>query len=134
MKKFTITIALFAFCGLATYALAPNPEKREFKTTHYDINLELERTKGEVMFHFLSQNFNDFDQIIIERSGTSLEGFTPCKVIDMKSQELIDGSYMINKDRFPYPASVDSYYRIKTIAKDGVTKTYAPVQLQSLHN
>ncbi len=134
MKKFTLTFAIIAFYGLTTFALTPNPEKREFKTTHYDINLEVERTRGEVTFHFLSQNFNEFDQLIIERSGTSLEGFTPCKVIDVKDQVLIDGNYMVNKDRFPYPASVDSYYRIKTIAKDGVTKTYAPVQLQSLHN
>lgn len=134
MKKFTITLAIFATLGITSLFANPNPEKREFKNTHHEINLEVERLKGEVAIHLLSQNFTELDQVIIERSGDGIQGFTPCKVLDVKDQQIVEGNYVVAKDRFPYPASVDTYYRVKTISKEGITKTYAPIQLQALHN
>jgi hypothetical protein len=77
--------------------------------------------------------FADLEQVIIERSGSTMQNFTACKTIDMASQKIVDGDYIKNSDRFPLPANIDVYYRVKTVAKDGVTKTYAPVQLTALH-
>jgi hypothetical protein len=34
-------------------------------------------------------------------------------------------------DKYPLPASMDAYYRIKTVTKDGITRTYPSVALSS---
>lgn len=133
MKKFTITIGLGLLFSLNIFAGGPAPEKHMFKNSSYDINLDLERIKGEVIVHIQSQYLADLEQIIVERSGDNMQNFTACKTIDVASQKIIDGDYLRNSDRFPLPATADVYYRVKTVAKDGVTKTYAPVQLVALH-
>lgn len=133
MKKFTIILGLGLLFSFNIQAGAPTPEKHAFKSSGYDVNLDLERSKGEVIIHLQSQYFSELEQVILERSGDNMKNFTACKTIDIASQKIIDGDYLRNADRFPLPASVDCYYRIKTIAKDGVTKTYAPVMLVALH-
>jgi len=135
MKKiFYSTLFLSIFVSTQSFAGAPLiAEKHEFKSTSYEINFEAERVKGEVVFHFFSQNFKDFEQVIIERGGDLAVGFIGCKSINISEQKIQDGNYFQNADRYPMPASVDSWYRIKTIAKDGVTKTYPPLQIAALH-
>jgi len=132
MKKLSGILGLSILFALETSA-AGVAEKHEFKAKTAEVNMEVERNKGEVVVHLQSNQFNQFAQVILERSGDNLQNFTACKTIDMTSQKIIDGDYIKNSDRFPLPATQGTYYRIKTISKDGITKTYAPVELTPLH-
>jgi hypothetical protein len=134
-KTFYTTFILAVLIASKSFAGAPllAAEKHEFKSTSNDINFEAERIKGEVVFHFYSQYFKEYEQVIIERGGDLNTGFIGCKAISIAEQKIQDGNYFQNADRYPLPANKDSYYRIKTIAKDGVTKTYPPIQIVALH-
>ena len=117
--------------GLSTkmYASTPPSEKHEFKNSDREINFELERKSGEIALYIQSAFFSTYDQIIIERMGeTTGGGYAACKTIDIAKMK-VTGDYYVSADRFPLPAQTVSYYRVKTIAKDGTTKTFPPVQL-----
>ncbi len=129
MKKIITLFAAITLFVSVTNASTPNPERRAFKETSKDVNFEVERGKGEVIFHFLSMNIENFEQIVIERSSAG--GFTPCKIISLSDVNVIDG-YFTSVDKFPLPAKIDCQYRLKTISKDGITKTFPPVDLQAL--
>lgn len=127
MKKVTFTLALI-FTILFSIA-GPAPEKRVFKDATRDVNLELERVQGQVLFHLLSDKLGDLDQIIVERNGGN--GFVSCKIINVKDVIAMDG-YFVSADKFPLSAKVDCLYRLKTISKEGITITYPPVELSAL--
>jgi len=43
----------------------------------------------------------------------------------------VAGNYVFRADKYPLPNNIDSYYRIKTVSKDGVTRTFPSVALAS---
>ena len=119
-----------ALCLMSTniYASTPPSEKHVFKNTDHEINFEVERGAGDVTLYIQSSFFNTYDQIIVERMGEANGGYTACKTIDVPKAK-ISGDYYMTSDKFPLPAKTESSYRLKTIAKDGTTKTFPPVQL-----
>lgn len=129
MKNILLIIAI-GFFAKGFSNPTPTPEKKAFKNTSYDVNFEVDRGKGEVIFYFLSEHMGDYEQIIVERGGQN-GGFIPCKTINMADQKVEEG-YFTNADKFPTSAKQDAYYRIKTITKEGITKTFPPVLLAAL--
>jgi len=134
MKKLLYTaFFLIGFASLSynIYAITIPSVKHEFKTSDREINFDIERGQGEVILHFKSSVFNTFDEIIVERSGGDNGNFSTCKTIEL-SQVKTEGDYYRTADKYPFPAKVESYYRIRTIAKDGSQKTFPPVLLEAL--
>jgi hypothetical protein len=131
MKKQLYITILMALCfGLSynMYAVTPASEKHEFKSSEREVNFEIERKSGEIALYIQSAFLNTYDQIIIERMGEANGGYAACKTLDVAHMKLA-GDYIVTADKFPLPAQTESSYRIKTIAKDGTTKTFPPVQL-----
>ncbi|MCW3126817.1 MAG: hypothetical protein JWO03_2475 [Bacteroidetes bacterium] len=131
MKKIIyITLAVALSMGLSTniYATTSLSEKHEFKSSDREVNFEVERKSGEIALYIQSAFLNTYDQIIIERMGEASGGYAACKVIDVSKMKLTS-DYIVSADKFPLPAQTESSYRVKTIAKDGTTKTFPPVQL-----
>ena len=110
------------------YANTPVSEKHTFKNTEREINFELERRSGEIVVYIQSTLMNTYDQIIVERMGDGTGGYAACKTIDVAKVKITGDTY-VAYDKFPLPAQTESSYRVKTIAKDGTTKTFPPVQL-----
>ena len=110
------------------YASTPASEKHEFKSTEREINFEIERKSEGIVLYIQSKFFNTYDEILIERAGEANGGYAACKTISL-SKTKIDGDYYVACDKFPLPAQTEVSYRIKSIAKDGTTKTFPPVQL-----
>jgi hypothetical protein len=133
MRKIYITLALGFMSMVSTnmYATAPRPEKHEFKSVEREINFEIERKSGQIALYIQSAFFSTYDQILIERMGEANGGYAACKTIDVESAK-IEGDTYVTYDKFPLPAKTSSTYRVKTIAKDGTTKTFPPVQLDPL--
>ncbi|MFN8310107.1 MAG: hypothetical protein U0T73_09100 [Chitinophagales bacterium] len=133
MKKLILLIPILMIGALSSvlYGTTPETGKHEFKHTMGDVSFDIERSRSEVILHFQSEFFKDYEQILVERSGEGSGGFNGCKVINLNEVKT-DGNYFKSTDRFPLSAQKDSYYRIKTIAKDGVTKTFPPVKLDAV--
>ena len=129
MKNIITTLAVI---GTFSYSFAANPgQKHAFKDPNADVALEIERSKSEVTLHILAQDMAQYDHIIIERSGNGGEFFSQVKYIQTEGADIGDGNYVFRADKYPLPNNIDSYYRIKTVSKDGVTRTFPSVALAS---
>jgi hypothetical protein len=113
------------------YATTPPSDKHEFKTTDREINFDIERKSGEVELYFQSTAFGAYDEILVERCGSDNGTYSVCKTIEV-SQVKIAGDYYKTADKYPMTAQKDCYYRIKTISKEGIMKTFPPVLLTAL--
>ncbi|MCS6819372.1 MAG: hypothetical protein RMJ53_05055 [Chitinophagales bacterium] len=123
-------IILLATVGTFSYSFAANPgNKHVFKDPDAEVALELERNKHEVILHILAQDMAQYDHIIIERSGSGGEFYSQVKYIQIEGADIEDGNYLLRVDKYPLPASVNAHYRIKTVTKDGITRTYPDVAL-----
>ncbi len=123
-------IATLAVIGTFSYSFAANPGARHaFKDANAEVALEVERTQGEISLHILAQDMAQYDHIIIERSGNGGEFFSQVKYIQTEGADIEDGNYVFRADKYPLPNNMDSYYRIKTVSKDGITRTFPSVAL-----
>jgi hypothetical protein len=133
MKKIIYAL-MFCVVGVMStnvYCSTAPSEKHEFKESYNDINFDIERKSGEVVLHFQSSLFKNYDEIIVERSSENSGGYTACKVISL-SEVKLDGDYYRTSDKFPVSAKMTTYYRIKTISKEGITKIFPPLELTPL--
>lgn len=133
MKKIVYTLSILLAIGFTakTYATNPPSDKHEFKSTDREVNFDIERKSGEVELYFQSSAFKDYDEILVERSGADNGSYSVCKTIEV-SQVKIAGDYYKTADKYPMTAQKDCYYRIKTISKEGIMKTFPPVLLSAL--
>ena len=115
----------------STYATSAPVEKHEFKSTEREINFDIERAQGEIALFFQSDVFGSYDEIIVERSFSDVSGFSACKTIEVSQTKIVDGYYKTS-DKYPMAGQKDCYYRIKTVSKEGVIKTFPPVLLSAL--
>lgn len=126
-------LVLLVVLGITT-SWANGPESYVFKTAEDDIVLEVQRAKTEVQLHLLIKNSSEFESISIERSPENTNSFGRCKYIALAEEKLSTTGYLMKTDKYPYSACKDVYYRINTISKTGVSRTYAPVLLESVNS
>jgi hypothetical protein len=122
------TLAVLATFSTAAYAVDPGA-KHAFKDANADVALEVERNKGEVVLHILAQDMAQYDHVVIERSGNGGEFFSQVKYVQTDGADIEDGNYVFRSDKYPLPNNTESFYRIKTVGKDGVTRTFPSVAL-----
>lgn len=140
MKKLvTISISIL-FLGIGPIFANGNNAATTASTTNSthkftnegEVVLELERSQQEVVMHILLKDMAQYDHIIIERSGDNVNSFSQCKYISMSSDKPDGTDYFKKSDRFPLPVKSDSYYRVVTVSKDGITKVYPATLMPSL--
>jgi len=124
-------LVLLAVLGM-TASWVNGPESYSFKNADEDIVLEVQRSRTEVQLHLLIKNPTEFEAISIERSPENLNSFGRCKYIALAEEKLGPNGYLMKIDKYPYSASKDVYYRINTVSKTGVSRTYAPVLLEAV--
>lgn len=133
MKKTIITTIILALV-VAAFAKGQAPEN----PTAYNFNnpgevaIELERGKTEITMHILLKDASQYDKVIIERSADVLNNYGQCKYMVIKNEEQDGNDYFKRTDRYPLPTHLDSYYRVVTVSKDGVKKTYPGVLLPGI--
>jgi len=133
MKRVKYMAGFLLMFGLSLTGKATTmpAEKHEFKNVDREVNFDLERKQGEIALYLQSQFFNSYDEILIEKSESESGNFSVCKTIEV-SQVKITGNYYQTIDKYPLNVHKDSYYRIKTVGKDGSMKTFPPVLLSAL--
>lgn len=126
-----LLLALNPILSSKIYGITIPSEKHQFKSTDREINFDIERKQGEVALFIQSSGFSNYEEVDIERSGNEVSGYTVCKTLEPSKIKVVDG-YFATADNFPLPAKVNSYYRVKTIAKDGSVRVYPPTMLPAL--
>lgn len=101
-----------------------------FSSTDEEVSMQVERGKGEVLLHLTVKDMSKYDHILIERSSNNQNYFGQCKYITCSEEKTVNG--MLTKvDKYPFPATNDVFYRVKTVTKDGISRAYPPVMLAS---
>ncbi len=132
MKKIFVTVAVIMMVAAAFATTNPaNGKSYAFNSVDDEVAFEVERVSTEVNLDVLVKDLSQYDHIIIERSPDGGAYFGQCKYITY-NDEKTDNGYMLKTDKYPFPAVKDSYYRIKTVTKDGVTRAYPAVALKAV--
>lgn len=126
-----IIIAVAMVVSLVFFGFKPGgPAEYTFKSADDEVALDIERGSGEVLLHLVVKDMAQYDHIIIERSAENTNYFGKCKYISCAEQKTTNGA-LLEIDKYPYAANKDVYYRIKTVSKDGVERSYPSVLLSA---
>jgi hypothetical protein len=131
MKKMALLITLTIIVSCCTLHAQETALLGTFTSVDEEVGLEVHRGSGEVKLALLVKDISLYHHIIIERSAESPNYFGKCKYISCESAKPVDGKLM-EADRYPYAATKDVYYRIKTVTKDGVERAYPAVLLAAV--
>jgi hypothetical protein len=123
-----ITILILILSSYMTHAQTP---AGTFKSVDEEVGLEVHRGNGDVKLTVQVKDIKQYHHIVVERSAESPNYFGKCKYISCATASLADGKLM-ESDRYPYAATKDVYYRIKTVTNDGIERAYPPVLLAAV--
>lgn len=131
-KKITLVATVFLMSLIFVFANGPVETNYTFKSVSVDeeVAMDVVRGAGDVKLHILIKDMSKYDHIIIERSAETPNYFGKCKYINCADTKTEKG-YMLQVDKYPFSATKDVYYRIKTVTKDGVEREYPAVLLAS---
>lgn len=128
-KKLAILTLLIVLVALMVSA-QDNPTGT-YKSVDEEVGLEVQRGSGDVKLTLQVKDIKQYHHIVIERSAESPNYFGKCKYITASSAVVTDGKLM-EADRFPYSATKNVFYRVKTVTNDGVERAYPAVLLAAV--
>ncbi len=118
----TIAFYLPALAQPADYFLKSSDEELTMTLSRADYMVKIELTFAHV---------TQLDYAIIEKSNEPAAGFRQCKYIKLPESGK-DSLAIAERDKYPLAATQNVYYRIKTVSKEGVSRTYPVVRLPAL--
>ncbi len=120
------------FCaGLMLFAVAAtNAQVPDYIMQSSDgaFVLEVYRSGNSVKVMVQMSEPAEYSYVTIERSLDDLNSFSQCKYFVPAQEKTLHGA-IVKDDVYAISSSKDMYYRIKTVSKDGVSRTYPPVRL-----
>ncbi|MCB9255636.1 MAG: hypothetical protein H6579_00745 [Chitinophagales bacterium] len=119
-------LILIAVCSFALFSFTLPGEEANYNGGKVTYNVE--KSNGVVMINLGLQNPQEYAEIIVMRSDNPAKFFREVKYL---GGEAIDGMSSSNViiDKYPLPSKITSYYKIQTIDKNGVQKSYPSVRL-----
>jgi hypothetical protein len=115
-----LTIALFSFT-------TPG-EESVYESAN--LNYSVVKTNGVVIFSLDINDPTSYDEIIVMRSDKPSGNFRNVKELSKEDiNKLVTDKNII--DKYPLPSSVITYYKLQTIDKTGVYRSYPCVKLAS---
>jgi hypothetical protein len=125
MKNIIYTLALISI-SLFAFTSAGEESSYEGTTVSYNVAKEM----GIVTINLGLKEPSDFEEILIMRSDNPSANFRRIKELN---QEAVDALTKENVliDKYPLPSSVVTYYKVQTVDKTGVQRTYPCVKLAS---
>jgi len=130
-KKLFITIVWLFACSPVVFSQAAQEKSYSFQSLEDEVSLQVERNGGEVKLRLFIKDITQYDHLLVERSAETPNYFGKCRYISSAEVKPVNG-YLLQYDRYPYASNKDVYYRIKTVAKDGVERIYPAVLLPAL--
>lgn len=104
-----------------------------FKSADGELAMELSRQQQSVTIALFITNASQFEQITIERSLDGLNNFGQCKYIKF-NQSAQTNVVIVKKDEYPLSTIDDTYYRVKTVSTEGITRIYPAVRLPGIRD
>lgn len=104
-------------------------QTEDYKITSMDgeFTMEVSRDKQEVKVLLLFRDASQYNHALIEKADDVKNEFRQCGYVDLKSDPTPDGR-VEKKDKYPRMYSA-SFYRIRTVSKEGIERTYPAVRL-----
>lgn len=120
------SILILLVCGLTLFSFTLPGEESNYDGGKVSYNVE--KNKGVVMINLGLQNPQQYAQITVLRSDNPAKFFREVKNLGLNEiTELSSDNVLV--DKYPLPGSVTSYYKIQTIDKSGVQRSYPCVKL-----
>lgn len=129
--SFFHALAFMLLLGSTNCALAQSSDY-SFKSADEQVAMEVSRNAGNIDITIMFSKASEFEYVMIERSADSKTGFSQCKYIKF-NESANDSVVIVKRDNYPLGAASDVFYRIKTVTKEGITRTYPSVRLPALH-
>lgn len=104
-----------------------------FKSADQEVGMTVTRVQGGVDISLMLSKASQFDFVLIEKSTDAKNGFGQCKYIKF-NESANDSVVIIKRDAYPTSSVEDMYYRIKTVTREGITRTYPSVRLPGLRD
>lgn len=92
------------------------------------VSYHVETLPGQVLINLELDNPTQYNEIKIVRSDNPVKYFRQIKLLSGSVVSNMEPSHTVI-DKFPLPASQNSFYKVVTIDKSGVQKTYPTVKL-----
>lgn len=125
MKTLIKTILVLS---IALFSFTSSGEESFYEGTN--VNYNVVKTNGVVIISLDLKDPTSYDEIIVMRSDKPSGVFRNVKEL---SQEDIYKLISDNKiyDKYPLPSSITTYYKLQTVDKTGVYRSYPCVKLAS---
>lgn len=132
MKKLSMLLVSFLYLNLSLlFANGFSETSSSFNSTDEEVSMSVSRSSGEVKLSILVKDLSQYDHILIERSADNPNYFGKCKYISCADAKTENGK-IVQSDKYPYSATKDVFYRIKTVTKDGIERAYPAVLLAAI--
>lgn len=124
MKNFILVTILIISSTLFSFTLPG--EESIYDGNHVGYNVE--RSQGVVLINLILKDPSKFQEINILRSDKPTENYRNIKSLDPSQVAELNIDNVII-DKYPLPGSINAYYKIQTIEKSGVQRTFPMVVL-----
>lgn len=106
-------------------------QSEDYKISSIDgeFTMEVSRESQEVKILLHFRDATQYSYVLIEKTDEIKNEFRQCAYIDIDEEKTKDG-LIEKRDKYPrlYNAS---FYRLRTVTKEGIERTYPPVRLPS---
>lgn len=133
MKLKVVKYLVFVFALLLTVADKVQAQSNDYfsKSPDNEVALEVSRGAEGIEIALLFTKASQFEFVVIERSSEAINNFSQIKYIKFNDSAK-DSVVIVKRDTYPLMAAEDVYYRVKTITKEGVTRTYPSARLPAI--
>ncbi len=125
-----LLVALFTLIACNGYS---QNNDYSFKSADQEVGMTVTRVQGGVDISLMLSKASQFDFVLIEKSTDAKNGFGQCKYIKF-NESANDSVVIVKRDAYPTSSVEDMYYRIKTVSREGITRTYPSVRLPGLRD
>lgn len=128
MKNLTYALTLLISISLLAFTQAGEESAYEGSSVSYNVAKE----QGVVLINLGLKEPDTFEEIIIMRSDNPSIYFRSIKELNSEAvAQLTTENTLI--DKYPLPSSVVTYYKVQTVDKTGVQRSYPSVKLAKKH-
>jgi len=92
-----------------------------------EFTMEVSRDNQEVKILMHFRDASQYSYVLVEKTDEIKNEFRQCAYIDIDEEKTKDG-IIEKRDRYPRMYNA-SYYRLRTVTKEGIERTYPAVRL-----
>jgi hypothetical protein len=130
LNSFRSGYRVISFVLFSVLLLQAKAQSCDYKLCALDsaFTMEVSRDQHEVRIVVLFTDAAQYDHAMIEKTDELKNEFRQCAYIAMAEEKK---PAIEKRDKYPR-ISTDSFYRLRTITKEGIERTYPPIRLPGI--